>query len=168
MELIIIAALTRRRVIGHHNTIPWQIPEDLAHFKAVTMGFPVIMGRRTYASIGGPLPGRKTIVVTADPNFYAHPGYRVAVGLHAAISSCRGAEKVFIAGGTRLYKEALPLADTLILTVILQEFIGDTYFPKFSAYPFILTDSRPLDAAVPARVDTYHRKRGMHTIKSPF
>ena len=66
MELIIIAAMAIGRVIGSHNTIPWQIPEDMAHFKAVTMGYPVILGRRTYESIGGPLPGRRTIVVTAS------------------------------------------------------------------------------------------------------
>ncbi|NLX19099.1 MAG: dihydrofolate reductase [Desulfobulbus sp.] len=158
MELIIIAALTVHRVIGYHNTIPWRITEDLAHFKAVTMGFPVIMGRRTYESIGGPLSGRKTIVLTSQPDFRAHPACQIAAGLDEALLSCRKAEKVFIAGGARLYKEALPLADTLILTVISQAFPGDTYFPDFSSYPFVLTSSRPLDTAVPARIDIYRRK----------
>jgi dihydrofolate reductase len=158
MELIIIAAMAANRVIGHHNTIPWQIPEDMAHFKAVTMGYPVILGRRTYESIGGPLSGRQTVVVTANPRFRAHPDCTVAATLNEAFRCCQGAGKVFIAGGERLYREALALADTLILTVIDQVFEGDTFFPDFSGYPFILTSSQPLAAAIPAKIETYRRR----------
>lgn len=158
MELIIIAAMAANRVIGLHNTIPWQIPEDMAHFKAVTMGSPVILGRRTYESIGGPLPGRQTIVVTANPSFRAHPDCTVAITLNEAIHCCQGADKVFIAGGERLYREALALADELILTVIDQVFEGDTFFPDFSSYPFVLTSSQPLAATVPAKIETYRRR----------
>lgn len=163
MELIIIAAMAVNRVIGRHNTIPWQIPEDMAHFKAVTMGSPVIFGRRTYESIGRPLPGRRTIVVSASPSFVPHPDCLVAATLNEAIRCCQGADKVFIAGGERLYREALTLADTLILTVIDQEFDGDTFFPDFSGFPFVLTSNRPLAAAVPARIETYHRLNGADT-----
>jgi len=158
MELIIIAAMAKDRVIGSHNTIPWQIPEDMAHFKAVTMGYPVILGRRTYESIGGPLPGRQTIVVTANPSFHLHPDCRMAASPNEAIRCCKGADKVFIAGGVRLYQEALALADTLILTVIDHVYQGDTFFPDFSDSSFVLTNSQPIAAAVPVRIETYHRR----------
>jgi dihydrofolate reductase len=130
----------------------------MAHFKAVTMGYPVILGRRTYESIGGPLPGRRTIVVTASPSFRPHPDCRVAASLSEAIRFCKGSDKVFIAGGERLYREALALADTLILTVIDRVYEGDTFFPDFSDAFFVLTSSRPLAAAVPVRIETYHRR----------
>jgi len=163
MELIIIAAMAANRVIGHHNTIPWQIPEDMAHFKAVTMGYPVILGRRTYESIGGPLPGRQTIVVTANPSYHSHPDCTVAASLNEAIRCCKGADKVFIAGGVRLYQEALAQADTLILTVIDHVYQGDTFFPDFSDSSFVLSSSQPLAAAVPVRVETYHRRIAVET-----
>jgi dihydrofolate reductase len=163
MELIIIAAMAIGRVIGSHNTIPWQIPEDMAHFKAVTMGYPVILGRRTYESIGGPLPGRQTIVVTANPSFHPHPDCTVAASLTEAIRCCQGADKVFIAGGVRLYREALARADTLILTVIDHVYQGDTFFPDFSDSSFVLTSSQPLAAAVPVRIETYHRRIAAET-----
>ena len=167
MELIIIAAMAQGRVIGHHNTIPWRIPEDMAHFKAATMGFPVILGRRTYESIGGPLPGRQTIVVTANPGFRPHPGCMMAASLIEAIGCCQGADKVFVAGGERLYREALALADTLILTVIDQVYDGDTFFPDFSGHPFVLASSRPLVAAVPARIETYRRQKAGDNLHVP-
>ncbi len=167
MELIIIAALAgmagtagnpaNRRVIGRHNTIPWRIPEDMAHFKATTMGHPLIMGRKTYLSLGAPLPGRRNIVISANPRFRPHPDCLTAASLPAALALCGGADKVFVVGGEQLYRAALPLADTLILTLIDQEYEGDTFFPDFSDLPFRLVDSRPLGAAMPARVNTYRR-----------
>jgi len=157
MELIVIAAMAANRVIGCHNTIPWRIPEEMAHFKATTMGHPVIMGRKTYQSIGGPLPGRRTIVVSRDPAFRPHPDCTVAPSLTAAIAACAGAAKVFVIGGEQIYRLALPLADTLILTVIGRDYAGDAFFPDFSAYPLVLIDRRPLPASVPLTVETYHR-----------
>lgn len=167
MELIIIAALAdmvgtagspaNRRVIGLHNTIPWRIPEDMAHFKATTMGHPLIMGRKTYLSLGAPLPGRRNIVVSANPRFRPHPDCLSAASLPAAVALCSGEDKVFIIGGEQLYRAALPLADTMILTLIDQEYEGDAFFPNFSDLTFRLVDSRPLGAAVPARVNTYRR-----------
>jgi dihydrofolate reductase len=159
MELIVIAALAANRVIGLHNTIPWRIPEEMAHFKATTMGYPLIVGRRTYQAIGGPLPGRRMIVVSGDPSFRPHPDCPVAPSLIEAIACCAGADKVFVAGGEQVYRAALPLADTLILTRIGREYAGDAFFPDFSAYPFVLTDSRPLAASLPVTIETYHRRK---------
>lgn len=157
MELILIAAMAANRVIGRNNAIPWQIPEEMAHFKKTTMGHPLIMGRKTYASIGGPLPGRRNIIVTASPSFQPHPDCTVAVSLAQAITLCAGAEKVFVIGGAQLYQAALPLAHTLILTVIGKDFEGDTFFPDFSDQPFLLVDSRELTASVPLTIKIYQR-----------
>ncbi len=171
VELIIIAAVAgmagmtgltcmpaNRGVIGLHNTIPWRIPEDMAHFKATTMGHPLIMGRKTYLSLGAPLPGRRNIVVSANPRFRPHPDCLSALSLPAAVGLCANADKAFVIGGEQLYRAALPLADTLILTLIDREYEGDAFFPDFADLPFRLVDSRPLGAAVPARVNTYRRE----------
>jgi len=158
MELIVIAAMAANRVIGCHNTIPWRIPEEMAHFKAVTMGHPVIMGRKTYQSIGGPLPGRRVIVLSRNPAFRPDPGCTVAGSLAEALAGCAGAAKVFIAGGEQLYREALPLADTLILTVIGRDYTGDAFFPDFSALSYVCTDRAILPASVPLTVETYRRR----------
>lgn len=163
MELIIIAAMGKNRLIGRNNSLVWQIPEDMAHFKAVTMGFPVILGRRTYQSIGGPLPGRQTVVVSASTSFCPHPDCTVVTSLNAAIRCCQGAGKVFVAGGWRLYKEALELADTLILTMIDQHDEGDTFFPDFSAHPFVLISSQPLNTVLPVKIKIYHRTQTADT-----
>ena len=180
MELIIIAAVAgmagltgmtcmpaNRGVIGLHNTIPWRIPEDMAHFKATTMGHPLIMGRKTYLSLGGPLPGRRNIVVSANPRFRPHPDCLSALSLPAAVDLCAGADKVFVIGGEQLYSAALPLADTLILTLIDEEYEGDAFFPDFADLPFRLVDSRPLGAAVTANVNTYRRVEAVPHPSSP-
>lgn len=157
MELILIAALAANRVIGCNNAIPWQIPEEMAHFKATTMGHAVIMGRKTYASIGGPLAGRRNIVVTARPSRQLHPDCMVVASLPQAIALCQDADKAFVIGGAQLYRAALPLADTLMLTLIGQDFAGDTFFPDFSDQPFLLVQSREIPASVPLLVQTYRR-----------
>jgi len=158
MELIVIAAMATNRVIGRHNTIPWHIPEEMAHFKATTMGYPVIMGRRTYQSIGGPLSGRRTVVVSRDQRFQAHPDCTVVSSLTDAIAACVGAARVFVIGGAQLYRAALPLADTLILTVIGRDYAGDVFFPDFSGLPLECVDRRVLPAAVPLTIETYRRR----------
>jgi dihydrofolate reductase len=157
VELIIIAAVSANRVIGRHNTIPWHIPEDMAHFKTTTMGHPVIMGRLTYCSIGGPLPGRHCIVVSGTPSFQPHPDCDKVPSLQAALALGKGAAKVFVIGGAQLYRAALPLADVLIVSWIGQEFAGDAFFPDFAEQPFTLVDSRPLAAALPVTIKTYRR-----------
>lgn len=152
-----IAAMAANRVIGRDNAIPWRIPEEMAHFKATTMGHILIMGRRTYESIGGPLPGRRSIVVTANPAYRVHQDCAVASSLPAAIALCRGADKVFIIGGEQLFREALPLVQTLLLTVIHQDFAGDVFFPDFSGQPLVLAESREIAAVPRCTIQTYRR-----------
>jgi dihydrofolate reductase len=127
--LSLIVAMARNRVIGVNNTLPWHLPEDLKHFKALTMGHHIIMGRNTYESIGRPLPGRTTVILTRDPA-YAMPGCLVARTLDEAIRFCREDEEAFIVGGAELYRQALPLADRLYVTEIQADFAGDAHFPE--------------------------------------
>ncbi|MCL1979706.1 MAG: dihydrofolate reductase [Proteobacteria bacterium] len=158
MELIIIAAMAANRAIGLHNTIPWQIPEEMAHFKAITMGHPLIVGRKTYQSIGAPLPGRRIIVLSTNSAFHPHPDCAKAASLAEAIGLCEGAAKVFIGGGAQLYRQALPLAHTLILTVIGRDHEGDVFFPDFSSLAYQCIDQQILPAPLPLTVKTYRRQ----------
>ncbi len=131
MKLSIIAAMTESRVIGLNNELPWRIPEDLKRFKAVTMGHPIIMGRKTYESIGRPLPGRRNIVISQTPGF-APAGVTVVPSLNEALALCPESEgERFVIGGARVFQDALPLADRLYLTFVHNEFKGDTHFPAF-------------------------------------
>ena len=157
MELIIIAALAAHRVIGFQNAIPWQLPEDREHFKAVTMGSPLIMGRRTYESIGQPLPGRRNIVISGTPLFRPHPVCTVVPSLSAALDLCQQEVKVFCIGGEQLYRAVLPLANTLILTVIDLHVPGDVFFPDCTDQPFSLVASSSLTLEPPSRVEIYRR-----------
>ena len=127
-RLTLIVARARNGVIGRDGALPWRLPEDLAHFKRTTMGHPIVMGRKTWESIGRPLPGRRSIVVSRQPGFEA-TGAEVAESLDAALALCAGAEEVFVIGGAQLYAEALPRADRLIVTEIDADFEGDTHFP---------------------------------------
>lgn len=129
MTLSIIVAMAENRIIGKDNRLPWHLPEDLKHFKEITMGKPVIMGRKTYESIGRPLPGRENIVLTRNKSYQAK-GAKVISSLQEAIKACPSAEEIFIIGGAELYKETLSKADRLYLTVIHKDFEGDAYFPK--------------------------------------
>jgi dihydrofolate reductase len=129
----LIAAMARNRIIGKDNTMPWHLPADLGHFKRVTMGKPVIMGRRTYESIGFPLPGRKNVVITRNAE-YAPEGVIVVDSIDAALAEVRDAEEVMIIGGGQLYKEMLPHADRLYLTLIQADIEGDTVFPDYTQY----------------------------------
>ncbi|TXT27246.1 MAG: dihydrofolate reductase [Gallionellaceae bacterium] len=131
MRLTIIAALAQNRTIGSNNTLPWRIPEDLKHFKALTMGHPIIMGRKTFDSIGKPLPGRTTVVVTRNRELSVPAGCLVTHSLEEAIAACAGEREAFVVGGAELYAQALPLADTLYLTEIRKEVDGDAHFPEF-------------------------------------
>ena len=126
----LVVAMARNRVIGRDNALPWRLPADLAHFKKVTMGHPIVMGRRTYESIGKPLPGRKNIVVTRNRAFQA-PGCTVVQSLEDAWKAAGDAEEVCVIGGTSLFEEALPIADVIHLTQVEAVVEGDTYFPEF-------------------------------------
>ena len=141
-KISIIVAMARNHTIGINNTLPWRIPEDLKHFKALTMGHHIIMGRKTYDSIGRPLPGRTTVVVTRNrelkiaarpqPQGNVPPtGCIVTHSLGEAIEACSGDPEIFIAGGAELYAQALPLAEALYITEIQRDFNGDAHFPEF-------------------------------------
>ena len=129
-RICLIAAIAANRVIGRNNALPWRLPADLKRFKALTMGHPVVMGRKTYASIGRPLPGRRNLVITRNRG-YGAPGCEIVHSLDAAIAACRGAQEIFIIGGAELYRESLPLAHSLEFTEIHAEFEGDATFPQF-------------------------------------
>lgn len=131
-RLSLIVAMARNRTIGIDNTLPWHLPEDLKHFKALTMGHHIIMGRKTYESIGRPLPGRTTVIVTRDPG-YAMAGCLVAHSLDEAICLAADDDEAFFVGGANLYAQALPLAGRLYVTEIQAEYEGDAHFPDFPA-----------------------------------
>jgi dihydrofolate reductase len=129
MILSLIVAASANGAIGKDNHLPWRLPADLKRFKALTLNHPVIMGRKTFESIGKPLPGRTNLVVTNQPNLKAC-GCLVAHSLEEALERCRDEEEVFVIGGETLYREALPLAGRIYLTSIHQDFEGDRFlFP---------------------------------------
>jgi dihydrofolate reductase len=130
MRLSLVVAMARNRVIGRDNALPWRLPADLAHFRKVTMGHPVVMGRRTFESIGKALPGRKNIVITHNRE-YAAPGCIVVNSLDEAWKAAGNAGEVCVIGGTTLFDETLLLADVIHLTEVGSDVEGDTFFPEF-------------------------------------
>ncbi len=129
-HISVIAAIANNRVIGLNNALPWHLPEDLKRFRALTMGHHIIMGRKTYESLGRLLPGRTTVIVTRQPG-YRVDGAKIAGSLQAAVSICGDDDEVFIIGGAEIYRESLDLADKMYLTEIDAEFHGDAWFPQF-------------------------------------
>jgi dihydrofolate reductase len=130
MKVSLIAAMARNRVIGRDNRLPWHLPADLRRFKRLTMGHTMILGRKTFESVGRPLPGRPMIVVTRQEG-YAPEGVRVAHSVQEALAMAQGEDEVFVAGGAEIYRQTLPVADRLHLTVIEEDFAGDTWFPEY-------------------------------------
>ena len=130
-RVALIAAVAQNGVIGAGNRLPWQLPEDLRQFRALTTGHSIIMGRKTWQSIGRPLPDRQNIVVTRQRDFTA-PGAHVAASLQDALATATLPEPVFVIGGEALYREALPLAQDLYLTEIHRDYAGDARFPEFA------------------------------------
>jgi dihydrofolate reductase len=128
MTLSVIAAVARNGIIGRGNALPWRLPEDLKRFKALTMGHHIVMGRRTYESLGRLLPGRTTVIVSRNSD-YKVPGALVVGSLQQAIAACGNDPEIFVIGGEELYREALPLAQRLYLTEIDRDFDGDARFP---------------------------------------
>lgn len=134
IPIILVVAVAENGVIGRDNALPWRIKSDLKFFRSVTMNKPVVMGRKTYVSIGKPLPGRTNIVVTRQPDFAA-PGIVVAQGVDPALAAAsgdalrRGADAIAVIGGTEIFEQTMPLADRIILTLVHAEPPGDTYFP---------------------------------------
>jgi len=156
MELIIIAAMAKNRVIGKGGAIPWHIPEELRRFKRLTMGHCLVMGRKTHESIGRPLPGRNTVVISRDPA-YRTEGCRTATSLGEAIALCHGAEKIFIAGGGEIYRQALPMADAIYLSILDREVAGDVLFPEFEQERFKLLSSERGEGPEPYGFRIYQR-----------
>jgi dihydrofolate reductase len=132
VQISLIAAMANHRVIGKNNQLPWHLPADLQHFKALTLNKPVVMGRKTYASIGKPLPQRTNIVLTSDLDYQA-PGCEVVHSLDEVSERTSGFEEVFIIGGASVYRAYFPLAHRLYLTIIHADFDGDAFFPDFDA-----------------------------------
>lgn len=171
MRLAMIVAQSENRVIGINNKLPWYLPEDLKYFKRVTLGKPIIMGRKTFESIGRPLPGRTNIVITRDSE-WDHPGVRVVhsldegLALGESLALIDGVEEAVVIGGAEIYALCLPRADRLYLTQVHAEINGDAFFPALEAgawqkvaredfaaiepnpydYSFIVLDRRPTEA----------------------
>lgn len=154
--IALIVAMTPDRVIGREGRIPWNIPGEQKRFKELTMGHTIVMGRRTYEEIGRPLPGRRTIVVSTTKNF-DQPGCRTAGSLTEALALSAG-EDVYISGGSRLYEEALPLADALYLTEIEKKIEGDTYFPEFDESRYLKRVEEKHGGEIPYTYVTYMRQ----------
>lgn len=146
MTLSCIVAVSENGIIGREGDLPWHLPEDLERFKSLTMGHPMVMGRRTYESIGRPLPGRKSVVLTRSDQF-APEGVTVVGSLDEALDACEGEDEVFVIGGASLFAEALPRADRLYLTRVHATIEGDTFFPEETLDDFILLEEEhhPID-----------------------
>lgn len=158
LPIVIVVAMAKNRVIGRDNAMPWHLPADLKHFRTVTMGKPMIMGRRTFESIGKPLPGRETIIVTRDAAYAAPPDVHKAQSLEAALvlgqqrAATMGADAVMVVGGGDIYTQALALADRLEVTEIDAAPEGDTRFPLFDRADFreVQRVAHPAEAGHPA------------------
>ena len=129
--LSMIVAMAENRAIGKNNELLWHLPKDFQHFKSVTMGKPILMGRKTYESIGIPLPGRKNIVITRDADFAAE-GVVVVHSIVSALEEAKDYDDVMIIGGASFYQQMLPMVDRLYLTVVHESFDGDVFFPEIN------------------------------------
>lgn len=132
MIISLIAAMDKNRVVGKDNQLPWHLSQDLKHFKAVTMGKPVIMGRKTFESIGRPLPGRRNVIVTRNGDFKVQEA-TVVHTLQQALAAVKGEIEVMIIGGGEIFRQAMPFAQKMYLTLIDHVFEGDAFFPEWSA-----------------------------------
>jgi dihydrofolate reductase len=163
MILSAIAAMAANRVIGRDGGLPWRLPEDFKFFKDKTMGHIMLMGRKTFESLGKPLPGRLHVVITRQADYRA-PGAHVYTTLKDALEFCRTqtpkwGEEVFLIGGGEIYREALPVTDRIYLTEIKAEFPGDARFPEFSANDFKEIERRPGKEQIPYDFVTYERQK---------
>lgn len=159
MKIAMIAAMANNRVIGLDNKMPWHLPEDLKHFKAMTLGKPIVMGRKTYESIGRPLPGRKNIVISRQADLLID-GVTVVTSFEQAKMAAGDCAELIIMGGGQLYKMLLPQADKLYLTQIDVEVDGDTHFPAWDDGSWLLASSEDHqnDAGMHYSFDTWVRK----------
>lgn len=134
VTLVLIAAVAKNGVIGDtvdgKGVLPWRLPDDLKRFKALTLGHPVIMGRKTWESLGRPLPGRRNVVITRNPDYQAD-GAVVVTSVDSALAACRDLDIAFLIGGAEIYAQALAHADRMELTEVLADYPGDARFPEF-------------------------------------
>lgn len=154
-NVTMIAAVGRNNVIGDGTSMPWHLPEDLRHFKATTLGHTMIMGRRTFESIGRALPGRRTIVITRQED-WRHPGVETAHSLADAFFLAGPGDEVFVAGGGEVYREAMPYAARLVITHVDQEPGGSVTFPQIDPDEWQETDREDGDGF---SIVTYERRR---------
>lgn len=139
MRISAIFAMSKNRVIGRNNQLPWHLPADLKHFKTVTMGKPILLGRKTYQSIGHALPGRCNVVITHDTSFQA-PGCVVAHSTATALDAVAYSDEVFVIGGALLYQQMLPRTQRLYMTLVDHVFEGDAFFPEFDMNEWLEVD----------------------------
>jgi dihydrofolate reductase len=162
VQLALIAALARNRVIGRDDRLPWHLPADLRFFKQTTMGKPLVMGRRTWESIGRPLPGRRMIVLSRDPDYRA-AGCTVAHALGEALEMVSVVPEVMVIGGASLYEQTLPLAERLYLTQVEADVAGDAWFPSWNPreWQLVWEETHPADVdhAWPYRFQRLERMR---------
>lgn len=140
----LIVAHDKNRVIGYEKKMPWHLPGELKYFKEQTMGKPMIMGRKTFESIGRPLPGRRNIVITRNENYNAE-GIEVVSSLEEALKLVSKEQEIMIIGGEQIFKLALPIADRLYITKIDYEFQGDTFFPQYGDEWTMISISEPIE-----------------------
>lgn len=145
MRKSLIVAMTEDRVIGRAGGLPWRLSSDLKRFKRLTMGHTIIMGRKTYESIGRLLPGRKTVIISRNPQF-AIDGATVATSVDDAFSQAEGSDEAFIVGGAAIYAAALPIVERLYVTLVKKESEGDTFFPQFEWSDWRLVEEEQIPA----------------------
>ncbi|NMP31799.1 type 3 dihydrofolate reductase [Thalassotalea sp. M1531] len=160
--LSMIVAHADNRVIGKDNDMPWHLPADLAYFKKTTLGKPVVMGRKTYESIGRPLPGRQNIVITRNPD-YRVEGVDVVASVDEALAKAADAEEIMVIGGGAIYQHCMPAADKLYVTHIDAEIAGDTCFPSYDVdkdWQKVASEKREADEKNAYALDfcVYHRR----------
>jgi dihydrofolate reductase len=147
MRLSLIVAMAQNRVIGLNGRLPWHLPAELKHFRAITMGHPIVMGRKTFDSIGRVLPGRRNIVITRNRD-YEQEGIEIVYSLDEALDRCKGGSEVFVIGGAHVFEETVDRADRIYLTLVHVTVEGDTFFPKidFNRWQEVERFSHPADA----------------------
>jgi dihydrofolate reductase len=154
-QIVLIAAVARNGVIGRDNALLWHLPEDMKHFRRVTAGHAVVMGRKTWDSLPArfrPLPGRRNLVLTRQAGWHA-AGAEAMTTLPDALQALAGQDRVFVIGGAQVYAEAMPIADELLLTELHRDYEGDATFPSLQGQPFVEVARQPAEAPAPEGPD---------------
>ncbi len=162
MSISVIVAMAKNRVIGRSRQLPWHLPSDLRRFKQLTMGQTLIMGRVTFESIGKALPGRRTIVLSRNPEYQA-TDCSVAANIETALQLAHSAEELFMCGGADIYRQTLPLAEKIYLTELDIEIEGDSYFPVIPLKEFEVIQTLPVEDKLTYRFSILRRSAGKHS-----